>query len=219
MTELQAFFQVGFQHIIAVAGIDHILFVVALCALYDYTHFRKLLILITAFTFGHSLTLALASVGGLDFNPKTIEVIIPITIFLTALYNFFEKVNEHINENIDKSTNENTIFSFAWGRYSLAFFFGTIHGLAFSNFLRMAFQNPRTGVQESILLKLLAFNVGLEVGQILVILGLLGLKILYDVVFDFVIKNKTQRNIFWRHTLSSIVLVWALWLLYRQIFS
>ncbi len=192
MTDLQAFFTVGFKHIIDVAGIDHILFVVALCALYDYRQIRRLLVLITAFTLGHSLTLALASVRVFDFNVKMVEMIIPITIFLTAFYNFFEKENSN---------------SFAWGRYGMAFFFGTIHGLAFSNFLRVAFQ----GTNESIILKLLAFNVGLEVGQILVIGVLLLIKFLYD----FMVKHP-QKNIIWQYALSGVVLLWSLKLFYGQ---
>jgi hypothetical protein len=195
LTELQAFFEVGFKHIIDVAGIDHILFVVALCALYDYTQIRRLLVLITAFTLGHSLTLALASMNVINFNPKVVEMIIPITIFLTAFYNFFEKENHN---------------SFAWGRYLMAFFFGTIHGLAFSNFLRVAFQ----GTNESIILKLLAFNVGLEAGQILVIIFLLGIKFLYDVMI-----KHPQRNFFWQYTLSGVVLLWSLKLFYGQIYG
>jgi HupE / UreJ protein len=148
MSEFQVFFQIGFQHIIDWNGYDHILFIIALCAGYSYKEWTKILILITAFTIGHSVTLALAALDILPFSKDLIETLIPLTIAITALHNIFST-------------------GFANYRYLLAVFFGLIHGLAFSNLLRAMFSMDPNGY----MLKLLAFNLGIEAAQVIVVLG------------------------------------------------
>ena len=150
VSEFQAYLQLGFDHITDPAGYDHILFVVALCAVYSLNQWREVLILITAFTIGHSLTLALSSLRLVNFRSDVIELLIPITILIASCLNFRPQRQP----------------SAAWARlrYGLALGFGLVHGLGFSNYLRSLL-----GQETGILSPLFAFNIGLEVGQILIV--------------------------------------------------
>lgn len=150
MSSFSLFFQEGLEHILDINGYDHILFVLALCAVYTVTDWKKVLILVTAFTIGHSITLALATLGLVSFSPDVIEFLIPLTIFVTAVANLLGKEGKpqtpvQIN-------------------YLFALFFGLIHGLGFSNFLRALL-----GKSENIVSPLFAFNIGLEIGQIVIV--------------------------------------------------
>lgn len=158
MSEFALYFGLGKDHILDyVNGYDHILFVLALCAVYLVHDWKKILILITAFTIGHSITLALATLNIINFPAEIIEFLIPLTIFITAAGNLFKK---------DKTTAEGTIQI----NYFFALFFGLIHGLGFSNFLRALL-----GKNENIVSPLFAFNIGLEIGQIIVVVIFLGI--------------------------------------------
>ncbi|SFE88527.1 HupE/UreJ family protein [Thermoflexibacter ruber] len=148
MSDFQLYLRVGFDHITDPNGYDHILFVMALCAVYQLKDWKKLLILVTAFTVGHSITLALATLKIVRFNTDLIEFLIPITILFTCLLNFFRKT-EIKKDNL---------------RYFFAVFFGLIHGLGFSNYL-----TALLGQAENITLPLFAFNVGLEIGQLAIV--------------------------------------------------
>ncbi len=150
MSEFQLFLQMGFEHIADPKGYDHILFIIALCAVYQPKDWKKLLILVTAFTIGHSVTLALATLQIVNVSSELIEFLIPVTIFLTAIFNYF---------NNDRKSRKKMS-----SRYWLALFFGLIHGLGFSNYLRSLL-----GKDESIISQLLAFNIGLELGQIMIV--------------------------------------------------
>lgn len=150
MSQFQVYLQLGFEHILDMQGYDHILFIVALCAVYQPKEWRKVLILVTAFTIGHSLTLALAALKIVSFPPAVIEFLIPLTIFITALYHALQK--EHGQKNIKFN-------------YLLALSFGLIHGLGFSNYFRALL-----GQEESIVQPLLAFNIGVELGQIIIVI-------------------------------------------------
>ena len=88
MSEFQAYLTLGFDHITDPNGYDHILFVIALCAIYSFKDWKKVLVLITAFTVGHSITLALSTLKIITYRSDIIELLIPITIFITALTNF-----------------------------------------------------------------------------------------------------------------------------------
>jgi hypothetical protein len=141
----------GLGHILDKNGYDHILFVIALCAVYAVRDWKKILILATAFTIGHSTTLALAAFRVVDYNSEVVEFLIPVTIFVTAVSNLFRS-----EESIGQS-NVHLNYLFAGG-------FGLIHGLGFSTLLR-----DLLGKSENIVDMLLAFNIGLEVGQIIVV--------------------------------------------------
>lgn len=151
MSEFSLYYGLGFDHILDVYGYDHILFVVVLCALYQSSDWKKVLILITAFTIGHSATLALSTLRIINVNAELIEFLIPLTILFTALSNLFTKETRIAEGKI-------------WRNYGYAGFFGMIHGLGFSNYLRALL-----GEDNTILLPLFAFNVGLEVGQIIIV--------------------------------------------------
>ena len=157
------YLQLGFEHIVDLQGYDHILFIVALCAIYNLKEWRKVAILITAFTIGHSLTLALAALNVIPLRPALIEFLIPVTIFLTAVYN----VTVHRQ---DTAANEKTFDRRVNWNYILALCFGLIHGMGFSNFFRSLLL---PGEQGELVRQLLAFNIGVEIGQLLVMLVIL----------------------------------------------
>ena len=152
MSEFALYFGLGREHILDYAnGYDHILFVLALCAVYLVRDWKKILILVTAFTIGHSITLALATLEIISVRTEWVEFLIPLTIFVTALSNLFRK-----EESIGKGKIQIN--------YAFALFFGLIHGMGFSNYLRALL-----GKSHNILSPLLAFNLGLELGQIIVV--------------------------------------------------
>ncbi len=166
MSEFSLYFGLGKEHILDyINGYDHILFVLALCALYSLHDWKKILILVTAFTIGHSITLALATLKLISVKGDWIEFLIPLTIFITSFSNIFRS-----EKSIDKSKVQLN--------YAFALFFGLIHGLGFSNFLRSLLGND-----QSIVSQLLAFNLGLELGQIIVVTLFLAMSfILVDLV-------------------------------------
>jgi hypothetical protein len=171
-SEFLVYLRLGFEHISDLRGYDHILFIVALCAVYQPRQWKQVLVLVTAFTLGHSLTLALATLDLLRINAQLVEILIPVTILLTSAINV---MTSGMGGGIAASTPDEGArgrpFPFRTARhlkYALALVFGLIHGLGFSNFLRAAL-----GGGEGITLPLFAFNVGLEVGQILIVLGVL----------------------------------------------
>ena len=149
MGDFTFYLDTGWHHIISWNALDHILFIIALSAIYLAQDWKQVLVLITAFTIGHSLTLALSINNVIRFNEKWVEFLIPCTIFATALFNFF------IKEYQPKSLRIN---------YFLALFFGLIHGMGFANSIRfMLAKNQAIGWP------LLGFNIGLEAGQIAVV--------------------------------------------------
>jgi len=154
MTSFELYFKLGLQHILDLQGFDHILFILALCAVYVARDWVKILLLVTAFTLGHSLTLALATFEVVQIRSEVIEFLIPVTIALTALITLIKP-----KPNSGKGIQLN---------YLLALFFGLIHGMGFSNYLRSLL-----GKEASIWQPLLAFNVGLEIGQIVIVAAFL----------------------------------------------
>ncbi|MEO8171575.1 MAG: HupE/UreJ family protein [Sediminibacterium sp.] len=150
MNDFGLYFELGYKHIADLRGIDHILFVMALCLRYQFADWRKILILVTAFTIGHSITLALSVFNVVDYSYKWIEFLIPVTIVITAISNVFVK------KFVFKSK-----FPII---YFLALFFGLIHGLGFSTYLKSLL-----GSDHNVVGQLLAFNLGLEAGQLLIV--------------------------------------------------
>jgi hypothetical protein len=181
MSEFSLYFGLGKDHILDyVNGYDHILFVLALCAVYLIRDWKKILILVTAFTIGHSITLALATLKIVTVNAQLIEFLIPLTIFITSVSNLFRR--EGLTG--EKGFQINYLF---------AVFFGLIHGLGFSNYLRAIL-----GKDQSILSQLLAFNLGLEFGQIIVVAIFLTFAFL---LVDFLKVNRRD----WKMVLSSAI--------------
>lgn len=150
MSEFGLYFQIGVEHILDTRGYDHILFIIALCVIYQAKEWTKVLILVTAFTIGHSITLALATLRIIEVRVDLVEFLIPVTIFITATNNIFRKPSEKIRK--------------IQVNYLFALFFGLIHGLGFSNYLRSLL-----GKDSTIATQLLAFNLGIELGQIIIV--------------------------------------------------
>lgn len=191
MTDFEIFLPLGFQHITDLKGYDHTLFVIALCAIYRLKNWKKVAFLVTAFTIGHSITLALATLNLITYSTKLIELLIPITIVLTCLINFFHKSAEY-SLDIEKPS----LF-----RYPVAVMFGLIHGMGFSNYLKSLL-----GKEQSIWQPLLAFNIGLELGQLVIVVIVL---IISSLILDIFRVKKHN----WNLILSGIVLGIALTLI------
>ncbi|GHB84234.1 hypothetical protein GCM10007390_44320 [Persicitalea jodogahamensis] len=189
MSEFQAYLQVGFEHITDPKGYDHILFIVALCAIYTLRDWKKVLILVTAFTVGHSLTLALATFNIIAFRRDVIELLIPITILVTAIVNMFYDIPKTTLVRQERGSP---------ARYGLALGFGLIHGMGFSGYL-----HELLGSESSIWQPLLAFNLGLEAGQVLIVLALL---ILTFLIVDLARVPKRS----WNYIISGVVAGMAL---------
>jgi HupE/UreJ protein len=151
VSELTAFVHLGFRHITDLAALDHMLFLLALAAIYRGRDWRDVLWVVTAFTVGHSVTLALAATGALRLPTPLIEFLIPVTILVTGLENILVRRRER---------------ALLGGGYRPVFagVFGLVHGAGFANYLQRLFVG-------SIVVPLLGFNVGIELGQ-LVVLGL-----------------------------------------------
>ena len=153
MQDFGFYFGLGWEHIISKDASDHQLFITALAAIYILRDWKQVLILVTAFTIGHSLTLALSVFDVIRFDSKWVEFLIPCTIVITALSNLFQK----------KFTAKSIRIN-----YFLALAFGLIHGMGYANYIRFIIADD-----QSIGWSLFGFNVGLEVGQIAVVATLL----------------------------------------------
>jgi hypothetical protein len=153
MNNLGFYFDLGWHHIIAWGAFDHLLFILALSAIYLIGNWKQVLILVTAFTIGHSVTLALSVYDLVRANDSWVEFLIPCTIAVTAIFNLLQKDFK------PKSLRLN---------YMLALFFGLIHGLGFANAIRFMMAKD-----QSIGWSLFGFNIGLEAGQVVVVLVIL----------------------------------------------
>jgi hypothetical protein len=162
MSEFFVYLQLGFQHIADINGYDHILFVTALCALYQAQDWKRLLWLVTAFTLGHSVTLALSTLNIFTLPSRIVEFLIPVTIFLTATFNI-SVLHRRRNAAPEQSSSTRK------AQYLMAAGFGLIHGLGFSTYLKSLL-----GRDQNIVLQLFSFNLGLECGQILIVAVVLG---------------------------------------------
>jgi len=183
MQNLGFYFDLGWHHIIAWNALDHLLFVLVLSAVYLIEDWKKVLILVTAFTIGHSLTLILSIVDMVRLDSKLVEFLIPCTIIITAAFNLWQKGFSA------KSLQRN---------YMLAFFFGLVHGLGFANAIRFMMEK-----YDSIGMNLLGFNLGLETGQIVVVAVILFL--------SYLIVNKAGlKRSLWVNSLSAFALVMAI---------
>ncbi len=149
MNDFTFFFDLGWKHIISADALDHQLFILALTAIYLKDNWKQVLILVTAFTIGHSFTLALSAYDLIRFSSSWVEFLIPLSIVVTAALNFFQK-------DFEKSSLRKN--------YVLALLFGLIHGLGFANTIRFMLAKD-----QSVSLPLLSFNIGLEVGQIVLV--------------------------------------------------
>jgi hypothetical protein len=163
MQDFGFYFNIGWTHIISKDALDHQLFIAALAAIYLLKDWKQVLILVTAFTIGHSITLILSVMNVIWFNPVLIEVLIPLTIIITALFNLTQK----------KFTPRSIRIN-----YVLALVFGLVHGMGFANSIRFILADD-----QSLGWSLLGFNLGLETGQVVVVAIMLLLGYLFVNVF------------------------------------
>ena len=159
----QTYLQLGFYHIFNLRAYDHLVFLLALCAPYVLRDWRRVVALVTSFTVGHSLTLGLATLGAVHYSPALIEKLIPVTILLTCLLNLLGTRKATTRQTLPRS--EPVVLTLP---NLLAATFGLIHGLGFSSYLRALL-----GRQSRPVLGLFAFNVGVEVGQLVIVAGIL----------------------------------------------
>lgn len=200
------YFNLGLEHILDIKGYDHMLFLLALCIPFTLKDWKKVLILATAFTIGHSITLALSTLDLVRFPMDWIEFLIPVTILATARYDMLNGAS--INRNL---------------HYGMALFFGLIHGMGFSNFLR---GSMFPGEESNLVWQLLYFNLGIELGQIIVVVIFLVVLSLLSRFFggkeneaSAQKANKSLFNIYWnyRTILSLVVMIWALVLCIQRV--
>ena len=149
MQDFIFYLKLGWEHIISLDALDHQLFVLVLVAAYSYSEWRKILILVTAFTIGHSVTLALSTLDIIRIPSDWVEFLIPLTILITAFDNILMR---------------NQPKNLMQLNYYLALIFGLIHGMGFANTARMTLAQ-----EQNIFTPLLGFNIGLELGQVVVV--------------------------------------------------
>ena len=183
MQDFLFYLQLGWEHIISKDALDHQLFILALIAIFSFRDWKKVLILVTAFTIGHSLTLVLSALDVFRFPSDWVEFLIPCTIVFTAL------------DNIIFSKNEKKLIQL---NYYLALLFGLIHGMRFANSVRMMLAS-----EQDITLPLFGFNVGLELGQIVVV----AIALFIHYIFSEVLKLS---NKIWIYIISVPIFIFAL---------
>ena len=183
MNDFVFYFKIGWEHIVNKSALDHIFFIAALAAIYLLRDWRQVLILVTAFTIGHAITLILSAKNVINVDSAVVEFLIPCTIVFTAISNLFLKTFT------SKSIRIN---------YFLALFFGLIHGLAFAQTLKWILAED-----QSFIVAWLSFSVGLELGQILVVLLIL---LLAQVFVGFLKLNRR----YWTMIVSIVVFILAL---------
>jgi hypothetical protein len=187
------YLSLGWEHIVSPEATDHQLFLMAMIAPFSWRNGKRLLVLITAFTIGHSLTLAFSSTGSIRIPSYGVELLIPFTIFLTALF--------HGLKGGDPKTKGQGFQTL----YNLAGLFGLIHGLGFANTLKALL-----GREESLLLPLAGFNLGIELGQILVLFLLLGIRAGLETFIPKITR-------FWPMAVPLIAGAGSLWMIWERV--
>lgn len=185
MQDFLFYLNLGWEHIISLDALDHQLFILVLIAIHSYKDWKRILILITAFTIGHSISLALSVFDIVKISSNWVEFLIPLTIAHTSLDNiFFRKNQNHLMKM----------------NYYLALFFGLIHGMGFANTARIMISQV-----QDLTIPLLGFNIGLELGQIIVVVAIMIL--FYLIVTKFGLPKK-----YWIIGISGITLVWSFYM-------
>ena len=192
MDDFILYFKMGLNHVLDFSAYDHILFLVVLAVVFSFNQWKKVLWLVTLFTIGHSLTLALSAYGILKIRTDLIEFLIPLTIFITGALNVFTAKKS--------STEKHTI------NLIFALVFGLIHGLGFSNYFKMM-----VGREEDKLFPLLEFALGIEAAQIIIVIGILFIGAILQNFFRI-----TKRD--WVLVSSSIVIGFAIQMMLDRVF-
>ncbi|RNC87922.1 MAG: HupE/UreJ family protein [Winogradskyella sp.] len=171
----------GINHVLDINGYDHVLFLMVLAVPYIFKDWKRVLLLVSLFTIGHTLSLVLAAYDVVSVNGKLVEFLIPVTILIAAVYNVFTAGKNDKNKRIG-------LLFFA------ALFFGLIHGLGFAREFAMVFGDANNKV-----LALLEFALGIEIAQIIIVFLVLFFGFLFQTIFRF-----SRRD--WVMVLSSIVI-------------
>ena len=193
MEDFNLYVNMGLNHVLDLSAYDHILFLIVLAVVFKTKEWRKVLWLVTFFTIGHSITLALAAYGVVKVSVAIVEFLIPLTIFITAVVNVI-----NTKEIASKSNSINLFFSGV---------FGLIHGLGFSNYFRLMI-----GQEEDKFLPLVEFALGIELAQIVVVVSILVLGYILKTIF-----NVSNRD--WIIVTSSIVIGFAIQMMVDRVFS
>lgn len=156
MQDFIFYFKVGWTHILSSDATDHIYFITSLAIIYTFLDWKKVLVLVTAFTIGHAITLYLSALDLFRFNIEWVEFAIPCTIVVTAATNLFLRPEVKTKGVL---------------QYLMALGFGMVHGMGYANYIRMMLSK-----NQDLLWSLFSFNVGLEMGQILVVLLVLSMQ-------------------------------------------
>lgn len=187
MEDIKLFLPMGWEHIMSWNALDHILFISALAVVFQLRQWKQVLLLITAFTIGHFLTLWLSVTGWVQFSDKWVEFLIPVTILLTAVSNFLRMSEKQSMEL----------------HYAMALGFGLIHGMGYANAIRF-------GLTEGQQLgwSLFGFNIGLELGQILVVSMIL-------LIESIILKIGLKRS-WWVNGISALIFFMAFQMLWER---
>jgi hypothetical protein len=168
MSEFWIYFQIGLKHVLDIHAYDHVLFLIALAVPFSFKDWKQIVMLVSMFTIGHTLALLLSIFGIIAIKVNVVELLIPITILITALFNLFTAGKSSKKESI------NLVFF-------ITLFFGIIHGLGFSNY----FKSILGGTPSSKLIPLGEFALGIEAAQIVVVFVVLLLSYIVQTVFRF----------------------------------
>jgi hydrogenase/urease accessory protein HupE len=192
MDDFILYFKMGLNHVLDFTAYDHILFLIVLAVIFTFHETKKVLWLVTLFTIGHSLTLALSAYGVVKIEVEIIEFLIPVTIFITGAINIINS-----KKSSSKKDNINLIF---------ALFFGLIHGLGFSNYFRMMI-----GKEEDKLWPLIEFALGIELAQVIIVIGILVIGSLLQSIFKV-----SKRD--WILVTSAIVIGFSIQMMLERVF-
>lgn len=182
MSEFWIFFEKGLRHILDLSAYDHILFLIALTIPYAFKDWKRLLLLVTIFTIGHTVALLLSVFGVVIIKVNLVEFLIPITILIIAFFNLFTARKSSKQESI-------SVIGF------VTLFFGIVHGLSFAGY----FKTLVGGSPQSKLLPLSEFSLGIEASQIIVVFIVLILSYIVQTFFRF-----SKRD--WTLVMSSFVI-------------
>tara|TARA_B100000795_G_C22743800_1_gene416489 strand:+ start:237 stop:818 length:582 start_codon:yes stop_codon:yes gene_type:complete len=192
MDTIILYFKLGLYHVLDIAAYDHILFLIVLAVVFSFNQWKKVVWLITFFTVGHSLTLALAAYGVIDVQLDIVEFLIPVTICITGVFNILRATKSSLGKE------RITLF--------FALFFGLIHGLGFSNYFK-----AMIGKEEDKILPLLEFSIGIEAAQVIIVFGVLLIGMLLQNFF-----RVTKRD--WILVTSAIVIGAATPMIINRVF-
>jgi hypothetical protein len=168
MSEFWMYFNIGLKHVLDSSAYDHVLFLIALVIPLAFKDWKKVFLLVSLFTIGHTLALFLSVFSIVKIQVNLVEFLIPITILITALFQLFTAGKTSKNQGI-------TFVAI------VTVFFGIVHGLGFSNY----FKTILTGSASDKLLPLLEFAIGIEVAQVIVVFVFLIISYVVQTFFRF----------------------------------